>query len=118
MLTGAECREWLPEGEQQLFSQFSTDLRKYRRVGFASNAEMELYTAIDAFDTLTHCMYLTSVLRAQNIALIQIRLDILKTQDMGPLPSPQCQCGTTWLEVQPLFAGSGNWRSRRAVSAD
>ena len=79
---------------------------------------MELYTAIDAFDILTHCMYLTSVLRAQNTALIQIRLNILKTQDMGPLPSPQCQCGTTWLEVQPLSAGSGNWRARRAVSAD
>ena len=101
-----------------MFSQFSTDLREYRRVGFTLNVKMELYIAIDAFDTFTHFMYLTSILRAQNIALIQIRLDILKTQDMGPLPSPQCQCGTTWLEVQPLFAGSGNWRSRHAVSAD
>ena len=64
MLTGAERREWLPEGEQQLFSEFSADLREYRRVGFKLNVKMELYIAIDAFDTLTHCMYLTSVLRA------------------------------------------------------
>ena len=66
---------------------------------------------------LTH-LILLPVLRAQNIALIQIRLDILKTQDMGPLPSSQCQCETTCLEVQPLSAGSGNWGSQRAVSAD